>query len=40
MAQWLKATVALAEDLGSVSGIHMMAHGRHNSCSRGSDALC
>jgi hypothetical protein len=35
MALWLGTLAALAEDLGSVHSIHMVAHDHHNSRPRG-----
>ena len=39
MAQWFRTVVALAEDPGSISGTHVMAHNSYNSSCREPDPL-
>lgn len=39
MAQQLRALVALTEELGSVSSLHMIVHGIPNFSPRGADIL-
>jgi hypothetical protein len=40
MSQWLRALVALAEDLDSVLSTHMATDNIHHTSSRGTNDLC